>query len=67
MGLPTIEILACSDGAPCQMAQYGRGCYGRCAIDQLVRNGPQLAAAVSLARAGSRTHQEILQRAGIDY
>jgi hypothetical protein len=67
MALPTVAIETCSDGQPCQMDKYGRGCIGRCALDQLVVNGPQLAAVVDRARAGSITHQEILQRAGIAY
>jgi len=66
MTIPAV-ISTCTDGNPCQMVNYGSECYIRCAVDQLITNGPQLAAVVDRARHGSKPHQEILQRAGIDY
>jgi hypothetical protein len=67
MPLPTIEIETCSDGAPCQATAWGGGCYRLCALDQMAANGPQLAAVVDRARAGSSVHVAALQRAGLDF
>lgn len=62
-----IVVATCPDGKPCHLATaHNRQCLIECQIVQMVRSSTRLSAVKDRAAAGSKTHQEILDRAGIN-